>query len=157
MKQYISTVFVLLAIGLSTVFSQETNSTFLYFQSDDYNLDQSDQDIIRGLVDELEAHSSYSIDVIGHTDQDGHDDYNQQLAKKRANSTIEYLIGLGLPESRVYVNWKGEQELVSTDLTPSAKQKNRRVEYATSIMISLLWMTWLQLSRRRTIRSKIIV
>ena len=115
-------------IGLSCLTAQNTQSTFIYFQSDESNLDQEDHHQLNGLLSELESHSTYQIDIIGHTDQDGSDGYNEQLADKRAQQTYDYLIGLGAPESVLSQKAMGERALVSSDLTKDAKQKNRRVE-----------------------------
>ncbi len=122
------TLMFLTLIGLSCLTAQNTQSTFIYFQSDESNLDQEDHHQLNGLLSELESHSTYQIDIIGHTDQDGSDGYNEQLADKRAQQTYDYLIGLGAPESVLSQKAMGERALVSSDLTKDAKQKNRRVE-----------------------------
>ena len=122
------TLMYLTLIGLSCLTAQNTQSTFIYFQSDESNLDQEDHHQLNGLLSELESHSTYQIDIIGHTDQDGSDGYNEQLADKRAQQTYDYLIGLGAPESVLSQKAMGERALVSSDLTKDAKQKNRRVE-----------------------------
>lgn len=128
MKQFALTLCLFLFLGTSTIFSQTTHSTFLYFQSDEATLDAEDKTTISDLITDLEQHGDYHVSVIGHTDQDGSDAYNQELAKQRATTVSEYMIGLGYPEARMMKQWKGEQELVSADLTHDAKQQNRRVE-----------------------------
>ena len=123
------TLMFLTLIGLSFLTAQNsTQSTFIYFQSDESNLDQEDHHQLNGLLSELESHSTFEIDIIGHTDQDGSDDYNEQLSDKRAQQTYDYLIGLGCPESVLSQKSMGERALVSSDETRDAKQKNRRVE-----------------------------
>ena len=128
MRRFPLTLMYLTLIGLSCLTAQNTQSTFIYFQSDESNLDQEDHHQLNGLLSELESHSTYQIDIIGHTDQDGSDGYNEQLADKRAQQTYDYLIGLGAPESVLSQKAMGERALVSSDLTKDAKQKNRRVE-----------------------------
>ena len=128
MRRFPLTLMFLTLIGLSCLTAQNTQSTFIYFQSDESNLDQEDHHQLNGLLSELESHSTYQIDIIGHTDQDGSDGYNEQLADKRAQQTYDYLIGLGAPESVLSQKAMGERALVSSDLTKDAKQKNRRVE-----------------------------
>jgi len=128
MRRFPLTLMYFTLLGLSFLSAQNTQSTFIYFQSDESNLDQQDHTELNGLLSELESHSTYQIDIIGHTDQDGSYDYNEQLADKRAQRTYDYLIGLGCPESVLSQKSMGERSLVSVVETRDAKQKNRRVE-----------------------------
>lgn len=68
------------------------------------------------------------LQVNGHTDSTGKEDYNQWLSDKRAASVKTYVVELGLPDSRVTTRGYGVTKPVSTNSTVEGRQKNRRVE-----------------------------
>ena len=68
--------------------------------------------------------------IVGHTDSQGDDAYNQGLSDRRARSASAYLQGQGVPATRVSTSGKGESEPVATNATDEGRQKNRRVEVA---------------------------
>ncbi|MGB5315695.1 MAG: OmpA family protein, partial [Robiginitalea sp.] len=67
------------------------------------------------------------IQLTGHTDSDGEDDYNMELGLKRANEYKDHLMSLGVPEAQIEVSSKGESEPAVPNDTPENKQRNRRV------------------------------
>lgn len=69
-----------------------------------------------------------SIQVNGHTDATGEDDYNQWLSEKRAASVKTFAVSLGLDESKVSTKGYGKAKPVATNSTADGRQKNRRVE-----------------------------
>ncbi len=68
------------------------------------------------------------IDVEGHTDSDGADDYNLRLSQDRANSVGTYLQSRGVNNQRIVVLGMGESRPIAPNTTPEGKQQNRRVE-----------------------------
>ena len=68
------------------------------------------------------------IDVEGHTDSDGSDEYNQQLSTQRANSVGTYLQSHGVNSQRVVALGAGETRPIANNGTSEGKQQNRRVE-----------------------------
>lgn len=58
----------------------------------------------------LEKHPDVAIEIEGHTDSRGSDDYNRDLSERRAASVREWLIGNGIAEDRVSSVGKGEDE-----------------------------------------------
>lgn len=68
--------------------------------------------------------------IVGHTDSQGEDAYNQALSYRRANSAAAYLQAQGVPASRIKTSGRGESEPVATNDTEAGKQQNRRVEIA---------------------------
>jgi len=87
-----------------------------------------------GLLDEVVAVLKENprvkkVNVIGHTDNDGDESYNQQLSQRRAASVRTYLIEHGIAETRLLSEGRGESDpLVSND-TFQGREKNRRVEF----------------------------
>jgi outer membrane protein OmpA-like peptidoglycan-associated protein len=68
------------------------------------------------------------VDVEGHTDSDGTDEYNQQLSMNRANSVGSYLKSHGVNGQRIVTMGAGESRPIASNGTPQGKQQNRRVE-----------------------------
>jgi outer membrane protein OmpA-like peptidoglycan-associated protein len=68
------------------------------------------------------------IVVIGHTDAVGSDDYNDQLALKRAQAVRTMLSTRGLPEQDIVAIGRGKRELLVPTPDGVAEPRNRRVE-----------------------------
>jgi outer membrane protein OmpA-like peptidoglycan-associated protein len=79
-----------------------------------------------GLV--LAEYNQSYIDVLGHTDSDGADDYNFDLSRRRANSVAQYLVSQQLDPNRFSVEGRGEREPIASNSSASGKSRNRRVE-----------------------------
>ena len=68
------------------------------------------------------------IDVVGHTDSMGSEEYNQGLSERRAMAVKEFLVAGGLSADIIDVSGKGESEPVASNDTDEGRAKNRRVE-----------------------------
>lgn len=83
----------------------------------------------------LEAHPEYTFYVEGHTDAAGGADYNQKLSERRAASVVRYLVGKGIPNSRLIPVGKGKSELKHpecdpvSNCSPQKNLENRRVVF----------------------------
>jgi len=69
------------------------------------------------------------VEIGGHTDSDGSDNYNQRLSENRANAIIAYLTRSGVFSSRLTANGFGEKQPIADNETDEGKQKNRRIEF----------------------------
>ena len=68
------------------------------------------------------------IDVVGHTDSIGTEEYNQALSLRRATSVKDYIVSKGVDPSIIDVSGKGESEPVADNSTKEGRAQNRRVE-----------------------------
>lgn len=68
------------------------------------------------------------IDVYGHTDSTGADQYNLDLSKRRADAVARYLISRGVSSARIQTQGMGESYPVADNNTAEGRAKNRRVE-----------------------------
>jgi len=68
------------------------------------------------------------IELIGHTDDVGDDDYNQDLSEQRAESLRNYLVETGGDPSIIFTSGAGEKMPIATNKTPEGRAENRRVE-----------------------------
>jgi outer membrane protein OmpA-like peptidoglycan-associated protein len=75
----------------------------------------------------LNEYKNTSIDVVGHTDSVGADDYNQRLSEQRARSVAEYLAGQGVLPARLLIAGRGKHQPIASNDTPEGRSQNRRV------------------------------
>ena len=76
----------------------------------------------------LNRYDQSIVDIIGHADSDGAEDYNLNLSRQRASSVAQYLVSHNVLADRLYVDGRGESEPVATNATAEGKAQNRRVE-----------------------------
>jgi outer membrane protein OmpA-like peptidoglycan-associated protein len=111
--------------GDELILNMPGNITFKTASSD---LNSNFYQVLDSVALVLKEFDKTLVDVEGHTDSDGSDDYNQQLSMQRANSVGTYLQSHGVNSQRVVALGAGEARPVATNSTPAGKQQNRRVE-----------------------------
>ncbi|MGZ9113585.1 MAG: OmpA family protein, partial [Brevundimonas sp.] len=75
----------------------------------------------------LNRYNQSVIDIVGHADSDGADDYNLDLSRRRASSVAQALVGRNVLADRLYVDGRGESAPIATNATAEGKAQNRRV------------------------------
>jgi len=80
------------------------------------------------LVTFLGQNPDRTVEIEGHTDNVGSDDYNQDLSQRRADSVRSFLLQRGINSTRVVASGKGEQRPVADNESEGGRQQNRRVE-----------------------------
>lgn len=81
-----------------------------------------------GVAMVLKEYNKTVIEVAGHTDSTGSDQYNQQLSERRAASVANYLVGQGITQQRLLTVGAGESRPVASNDTEAGRAQNRRVE-----------------------------
>jgi outer membrane protein OmpA-like peptidoglycan-associated protein len=77
----------------------------------------------------MTENKTLAIELGGHTDNVGGDEFNLKLSQDRADSVQEYLIGKGIEPDRVKSKGYGETVPVAKNDTPEGQRLNRRVEF----------------------------
>jgi outer membrane protein OmpA-like peptidoglycan-associated protein len=80
----------------------------------------------------VSGHPGLKLDVEGHTDSVGGNDYNQKLSERRGSSVRDYLTQQGMAGSSVTTKGLGKTQPVASNDTASGRQQNRRVELVIS-------------------------
>jgi outer membrane protein OmpA-like peptidoglycan-associated protein len=80
----------------------------------------------------LAGHPGLRLQVEGHTDSVGTEEYNQDLSEHRAGSVSDYLTQSGIPADSVTARGFGKTQPVATNDTAAGRQQNRRVELVVS-------------------------
>jgi outer membrane protein OmpA-like peptidoglycan-associated protein len=83
---------------------------------------------IAKIADNLREYSDTTVDVIGHTDSSGGEEYNQALSADRADSVTDILRNQGISDGRIVSYGRGETSPVASNDTEGGKARNRRVE-----------------------------
>jgi outer membrane protein OmpA-like peptidoglycan-associated protein len=76
----------------------------------------------------LLAHPGLSLQVEGHTDSIGSDEFNQQLSERRAGSVQDFLVEQGVRTDSITAQGFGKILPVASNQTAEGRQRNRRVE-----------------------------
>ncbi|MGR9054178.1 MAG: OmpA family protein [Gammaproteobacteria bacterium] len=88
--------------------------------------------VIEKLTDFLEKHPERNIQVEGHTDSTGSDEYNLKLSERRADAVKRALVHAGIAPERIKAIGYGEEYPIASNDTSSGQQQNRRVEIVIS-------------------------
>jgi len=101
----------------------------------DFFFDVNSSTLLPAAYDELERVSKVlkqypetNIQISGHTDSTGSDDYNQKLSEKRAEAVKNALVGMGVNPSRITSIGYGKSKPIANNNTEAGRQQNRRVE-----------------------------
>jgi outer membrane protein OmpA-like peptidoglycan-associated protein len=69
------------------------------------------------------------VEISGHTDSHGSDDFNQKLSENRSKSVVDYLIEKGISKDRLSYKGYGKTQPIATNDTEEGRQQNRRTEF----------------------------
>lgn len=101
----------------------------IYFDFDKTTLKRESFVELNKVVDFLKRNSKIEIEISGHTDSKGSDDYNLTLSQGRSQSVVDYIISQGINGARLTAQGYGEGKPVDTNDTPAGQANNRRVEF----------------------------
>ncbi len=74
-------------------------------------------------------HVSATIQIEGHCDERGTVEYNQALGERRARAAYDYLVSLGVPDSRLEMVSYGKERPQCTESDEDCWQRNRRAHF----------------------------
>ncbi|MBT8082327.1 MAG: OmpA family protein [Gammaproteobacteria bacterium] len=98
------------------------------FATDSADLSPAFFDVLNSVGKVLGEYDKTVVEVAGHTDSTGSEDYNQSLSERRAASVARYLNAQGVISQRIITLGMGELRPVADNGTPDGRQANRRVE-----------------------------
>lgn len=70
-----------------------------------------------------------TIEISGHTDNEGEETKNQKLSQDRAQALANFLIGKGVGKERIKATGYGASKPIADNSSPAGKAKNRRIEF----------------------------
>ena len=81
------------------------------------------------IVELMTERPTMQIEISGHTDNVGTDEYNMNLSQRRANAVVAYLKQKNMDSGRMTVQSFGESSPVDSNETAEGRKRNRRVEF----------------------------
>jgi len=101
----------------------------IYFDFDKTTLKSESFVELDKVVDFLKRNPSVEIEIAGHTDSKGSDDYNENLSQGRSQSVVDYLMSQGIESYRLSAHGYGESKPIDSNDTEEGRANNRRVEF----------------------------
>jgi peptidoglycan-associated lipoprotein len=101
----------------------------VYFDFDQYDLSADARTVLRANADWLKTNSGARVEIEGHCDERGTNEYNLALGAKRAQSAREYLTSLGVAPGRLSTISYGEEIPVCKEQAESCWRQNRRARF----------------------------
>ncbi len=108
------------------------NMSDVLFDTAKYSLRPLAREKLAKVAGIVSGHPGLKLDVEGHTDSVGGDDYNQRLSEQRGASVRDYLTGQGMQAGSVTSRGFGKTRPVASNDTAAGRQQNRRVELVIS-------------------------
>ncbi len=112
-------------VGDRIVLNMPSNVTF---DSDRADIKPQFYDTLNSVAIVFKEYDKTLIDVVGHTDATGADDYNYDLSRRRASAVSQYLNSQQLNPERFSVEGRGESQPIASNDDEQGKSQNRRVE-----------------------------
>lgn len=81
------------------------------------------------LINFMLTSNARKIEISGHSDNVGSDEYNLKLSEARAKTVVEYLISKGISADRLEYKGYGSKNPIADNSTEEGRNKNRRVEF----------------------------
>lgn len=106
--------------------------TDIHFAFDSYSLDSKAKDIAASNASWLKENSDATVEIEGHCDERGTNEYNMVLGSNRAKAVKDYMTTLGISSSRMSTISYGEELPLDPGHNPSAWAKNRRAHNKVS-------------------------
>lgn len=104
----------------------------VYFDYDAFTLSDQARDALAQNADILKKRKGARVQLEGHTDERGSDEYNLALGEKRAAAAKKYLTAMGVPGDSLSIITYGEEKPAAQGSSEEAWAKNRRVEFVVS-------------------------
>ncbi len=101
----------------------------IYFDFDDYTIKPEAQEKLSALAQNMKSATGSVVQVEGHCDERGSNEYNLALGERRAQSVKDYLVNLGVEAGRLSTISYGEEKPVADGHNESAWGQNRRAQF----------------------------
>jgi peptidoglycan-associated lipoprotein len=106
--------------------NQTNPLTDVFFDLDKSDLSEAARAGLQKDADWMRRWSTTAVTVEGHADSRGTNEYNLALGERRAASTRDYLVSLGIPAARINTVSKGKEQPFCTEEAESCWSQNRR-------------------------------
>lgn len=116
-------------IELQTNLDDLIEGKVVEFESDSDIITAAGQALLDEVVVALRQVPNVKVEIGGHTDNVGSDEYNLDLSLRRAEAVLGYLVAQSEPAERFVVVGYGESQPIADNATADGKARNRRIEF----------------------------
>ncbi len=109
--------------------NRETPLEIIHFDYDKFFIRDDAKPVLNANSGWLKKWGTVKILIEGHCDERGTEEYNMALGEKRAKSTLDYLVSLGISANRIKIVSYGKSQPLDTGQNEIAWQKNRRSQF----------------------------
>ena len=110
-------------------FQETSNLKDIHFNFDQYGLDSNSKEALQQNASYLKQNPGIKIEIQGHCDERGTNNYNIALGERRASSTKRYLVSQGIDSSRINIISFGEEKPFCFDSNEGCWFQNRRAHF----------------------------
>lgn len=110
-------------------FERLMENNVITFASNSATIEASSRPVLDALGSVALRCDRYSIEVAGHTDNQGEREPNMQLSQRRADAVANYLAAQGVDRSRLAARGYGPDRPRVDNATPAGQAENRRIEF----------------------------
>jgi peptidoglycan-associated lipoprotein len=121
--------------GLTSVTPPSSPLKDILFDFDNYDLRVDAREALKASAEWLNANPVVQIEIEGHTDDWGSNEYNLGLGSRRAEIAKEYLVTLGINPERLKMVSYGEEAPACLEETEECRRKNRRARFVILTVI----------------------
>lgn len=101
----------------------------IFFDYNAYTIRQESEAELERLKVLIVENPQIKVEISGHTDNVGGDEYNQKLSENRAKAVVEHLVAAGVPASQLIYAGYGKAQPIASNDSPEGRQENRRTEF----------------------------
>ena len=110
-------------------FTDSTDLSDIHFAYDQYDLTEESKQVLRTNAEWLNSNPAARIEIQGHCDERGTNNYNLGLGERRALSTKKFLTALGVDANRIFTISYGEEKPFCFDSNDACWSENRRAHF----------------------------
>ncbi len=111
------------------LFAQNLTKGRIRFESSSASINADSAGLLDRLVETAMRCPATNVEIVGHTDRSGGEEFNQELSEKRAQAVADYLVKAGLPADRFTTVGYGSALPIASNDTDEGKAQNRRIEF----------------------------
>lgn len=118
--------------------ARDTLALRVHFAFDRAELMPESRALLERKADILRANPALVVNLEGHCDDRGSDEYNLALGQRRAQAILQFLLGRGVNRTQLRTSSYGEEAPLATEATEWAWARNRRGEFTVLATPGLL-------------------
>ncbi len=109
--------------------SESFRTRIIYFDFNSAQIKKISYHYLNGLTHFLENNPTLKLDIVGHTDLHGSDEFNLRLSEKRAKAVKNHLVKKGIDRDRLKTKGLGKQNPFVNKIGDDFDRQNRRIEF----------------------------